>query len=143
MTEATPSRRLWAALLSGSVGLWLAYVVWSRQPGLQVSPFVGYLAAAAFGSAGLPMLLQARGYARAAAIPTVLLLVVLSGIGAWIGFGPGSRRCEASLGVLPFVTGELACRGVFAAGAVLTGLIALLMLRPVPKRRREPRSPAA
>jgi hypothetical protein len=50
MNEPTPKQRLWAALPSGGIGLWLAYVVWSRQPGLLVPPVVGYLAAAAFGA---------------------------------------------------------------------------------------------
>jgi hypothetical protein len=134
MTEATPRQRLWAALLSGGVGLWLAYVVWSRQPGLLVPPVVGYLAAAAFGAAGLTLLLQARGYARAATAPALLVVVALAGIGAWVGFGPGSRRCEAGIGVVPFVPGEVVCRAVFGAGAVLTGLIAVLMIRATLRR---------
>jgi hypothetical protein len=138
MTETTSSQRLWAALLSGSVGLWLTYVVWSRQPGLMVPSAVGYLAAAAFGAAGLTLLLQARGYTRAATAPALLVVVALAGIGAWVGFGPGSRRCEAGIGVVPFVSGELVCRAVFGAGAVLTGLIAVLMVRGILKRAPEP-----
>jgi hypothetical protein len=55
----------------------LAYVVWSRQPGLLVPPVVGYLAAAAFGAAGLTLLLQARGYTRAATAPALLIAVLM------------------------------------------------------------------
>jgi hypothetical protein len=134
MTEVTPTQRLWAALLSASVGMWLSYAVWSRQPGLQVPPAVGYLAAGAFGAAGLTLLLQARGYTRAATAPALLLVVALTGIGAWVGFGPGSRRCDAAIGVLPFVPGEMVCRAAFGSGAVLTGLIAVLMVRAILKR---------
>ena len=133
MDEAKRSHHPWAALLCGGLGLWLGYAVWSRQPGLQVPQEVGYLAARAFVAAGLTLLLQARGYTRAATAPAFLLVAALAGIGGWIGFGRGSRRCEASLGALAFVPRELVCRVVFGTGAVLTGLIAVLMLRSLLK----------
>jgi hypothetical protein len=138
MTEAERRQRLWAALLCGALGLFLIYVVWSRQPGLQVPPAVGYLAGGVFVAAGANLLLQARGYMRAAVVPAFLAVVALAGVGGWVGFGPGSRRCQGSLGGLPFVSGELVCRAVFGAGAVLTGLIAVLMLRSLVKSRPKP-----
>ncbi len=137
MTEAERRQRLWAALLCVCIGLFLSYVVWSRQPGLQVPPAVGYLAAGVFLSAGVTLLLQVRGARRAQAVTAFLVVTALAGIGGWIGFGPGSRRCEGSLRFLSFVPGELLCRGVFGAGAVLTALIAALMLRPLFKGRAE------
>jgi hypothetical protein len=121
-------QRLWAALLCFLVGLFLGYVVWSRQPGLQVPPAVGYLAASAFIAAGATLLLQARGAKRAQLVTAFLLVAALAGVGGWIGFGPGSRRCEGTLGLLEFLPGELVCRVVFGAGALLTGLIAVLMV---------------
>jgi len=120
-------QRLWAALLCFVVGLFLGYVVWSRQPGLQVPPPVGYLAAGAFIAAGATLLLQAYGAKRAQLITAFLLVAALAGVGGWIGFGPGSRRCEGT-GLVGFLPGELVCRVVFGAGAVLTGLIAVLMV---------------
>jgi hypothetical protein len=133
MVDETPSgtahRNRWAALLCLLVGFWIAYVVWSRQPGLQVAPAVGYLAAGSFLAAGASLLLQAAGLARAAIVPAILTAVALAGIGGWIGFGPGSRRCSGSLAGLAFVPAEWTCRLVFGAGAVLTGGIVLLMLR--------------
>jgi hypothetical protein len=121
-------QRLWAALMCFVVGLFLGYVVWSRQPGLQVPPTVGYLAAGAFIAAAATLLLQARGARRAQLVTAFLLVAALAGVGGWIGFGPGSRRCQGTLGFVGFIPGELVCRLVFGAGAVLTGLIAVLML---------------
>lgn len=96
---------------------------------------MGYLAAGVFLAAGATLLLQARGARRAQQVTAVLLVAALAGIGGWIGFGSGSRRCERSLGLISFVPGELVCRGVLGAGAVLTGLIAVFMLRALVKSR--------
>lgn len=137
MNEAERHQRLWAALLCVGLGVLLSYVVWSRQPGLRVPPAVGYLAAGVFLAAGATLLLQVRGAQRGQQVTAFLLVAALAGLGGWIGFGPGSRRCEGSLGFLAFVPGELVCRGVFGAGAVLTGLIAVLMLRPLFKSRAD------
>lgn len=128
-----PSEKRWAALLCLVIGLWLAYVVWSRQPGLQVPPAVGYLAAFTFAAAGVALLLQGTGFDRASGVPAMLAVAAMAGIGGWIGFGPGSRRCGGSLGGLDFIPAEWTCRGVFGAGAVLTAGIALLMLRSLVK----------
>ena len=82
------------------------------------------------------MLLQAGGYFGLAMFPAFLLVAALAGIGGWVGFGPGSRRCEGDFGVM-HLPGELVCRAVFGTGAVLTGLIALLMLGQL-LRSKEP-----
>ena len=118
-----------AALVCIGLGFWLAYVVWSRQPGLRVPPAVGYLAAGSFAAAGISLFLQGAGLARAAGVAAILATAALAGIGGWIGFGSGSRRCGGSVGNIPFQPGEWVCRLVFGAGALLTGLIVLLMLR--------------
>lgn len=123
------TRHHFAALVCLGLGLWLAYVVWSRQPGLRVPPAVGYLAAGSFAAAGISLFLQGAGFARAAGVTAMLATAALAGIGGWIGFGSGSRRCGGSVGNIPFLPGEWVCRLVFGAGALLTGLIVLLMLR--------------
>lgn len=128
---------MWAALFCGGLGLFLACVVWSRQPGLRVPPTVGYLAAGTFLAGGAALLLQAIGYTRAAMAPAFLAVAALAGVGGWVGFGPGTRRCGGSLSGLSFMPGELVCRVVFGSGAVLTGLIALVMLWPLLKGKQE------
>ena len=137
MNESERRQRRGAGILCSALGLGLSYLVWSRQPGLHVPPAVGYLAAGAFLAAGATLLLQARGAQRAQQVTAFLLVAALAGVGGWIGFGSGSRRCEGSLEFLSFVPGELVCRGVFGAGAVLTGLMAVLMLRPLFKGRAD------
>ena len=104
-------------------------MVWSRQPGLQVPPAVGYLAGGCFVAAGASLFLQGTGFVRAATLPAILAAAALAGIGGWVGFGAGSRRCGGSLGDLAFVPAEWTCRLVFGAGAILTVGIVLLMLR--------------
>lgn len=124
---------MWAGLFCLGLGLFLIYVVRSDQRGLTVPPPVGYLAASTFALAGVTLLLQARDYARAAMVPAFLLVAALAGVGGWIGFGPGPRSCGGNLGGLLFLPGETLCRIVFGAGAVLTGVIALMMLRSLSK----------
>jgi hypothetical protein len=118
-----------AALVCLGLGFWIGYVVWSRQPGLRVPPAVGYLAAGSFAAAGISLFLQGVGFARGAGVSAILATAALASVGGWIGFGSGSRRCGGSIGGIPFITGEWVCRLVFGAGAILTGLIVLLMLR--------------
>ena len=127
-----------AALVCLCLSFWIAYVVWSRQPGLRVPPTVGYLAAGSFAAAGISLFLQGAGFTRAAGVPAILAAASLAGIGGWIGFGPGSRRCGGSIGGIPFIPGEWVCRLVFGAGAILTGLIVLLMLRSLFRSTESP-----
>ena len=121
--------RTWAGLICLGLGLFLIYVVRTGEPGLRVPPAVGYLAAATFVWAGITLLLQASGYARAALVPAFLLVASLAGVGGWIGFGPGARSCQGDIGGLLFLPPGAVCRIVFGAGAVLTGIVALLILR--------------
>lgn len=111
--------------------------MWSRQPGLQVPPAVGYLGAGCFLAAGVSLCLQGTGFVRAATLPAILAAAALAGIGGWIGFGAGSRRCGGSLGGLAVVPAEWTCRFVFGAGAILTAGIVLLMLRSLFKTSSE------
>jgi hypothetical protein len=94
-----------------------------------VPPTVGYLAAGCFLAAGASLFLQGTGFVRAATVPAILAAATLAGIGGWIGFGPGIRRCGGGLGELAFVPAEWTCRLVFGAGAILTAAIVLLMVR--------------
>jgi|SRR5688572_13302681 len=131
-SEADRRQRLGAALVCILVGGFLGYAAWTRpDPG--IPPAVGVLAALVFGLAGAALFLQALGYTRTAILPIFLLVTAMTGIGAWIGFGSGHRRCRGSLSGLPFVPSEMACRAVFGGGALLTGVIALLILRSMVK----------
>jgi hypothetical protein len=97
---------------------------------------VGYLAAATFVMAGATLLLQTAGYARAALVPAFLLVASLAGVGGWVGFGPGPRSCEGSLRQVFFLYEGALCRVLFGTGAVLTGIIALIILRSLMRTGR-------
>ena len=134
MSKPDRRERTWAGLFCLGLGLFLIYVVRAGTSGLRVPPAVGYLAAGTFVMAGVTLLLQAAGYVRAALVPAFLLVASLAGVGGWVGFGPGSRSCEGSLGELSFLPEGALCRVVFGTGAVLTGFIALLILRSMVRR---------
>ena len=126
--EADRRQRMGAGFVCVLLGGFLGYVTRMRpDPG--IPPAVGVLAALVFGLAGVALLLQALGYGRTAVLPIFLLVAAMTGIGGWIGFGSGPRQCRGGLGGLPFLPSELTCRAVFGGGALLTGVIALLILR--------------
>jgi len=125
--EADRRQRMRAAFVCVLIGGFLGYATWMKpDPG--IPPAVRVLAALVFGLAGAALLLQALGHTRTAVFPIFLLVAAMSGIGGWIGFGSGPRQCSGSLSGLPFVPSELVCRAVFGGGALLTGVIALLIL---------------
>ena len=131
MQSRTPverRKRAWAGLFCTGIGLFLMIVMGWNQAGLRVPISVGFLAAATFVLAGAALLLQAGGRERSASVFSLLTIVALAVIGGWIGFGPGPRGCEASVGGLSFLPEEMVCRIVFGTGAVLTGLIGLVLL---------------
>jgi hypothetical protein len=138
MSNPDRRERTWAGVFCLGLGLFLIYVIRAEPSGLRVPPAVGYLAAATFVMAGATLLLQAAGYLRAALVPAFLLVASFAGVGGWVGFGPGPRSCEGSLGMLLFLPRGALCRIVFGTGAVLTGIIALIILRSLMRTGRPP-----
>jgi hypothetical protein len=136
-------QRLWASLLCLGVAFALCYLPWANPVGLRAPPAVIYLAAVTFAAADATLLVQALGYRRAQAVPAFVMGVGLTGVGAWVAFGPGSRPCQASFGGVSFLPPELACRLAFGIGTLFTGVVALLMLRPLWSRKPDPPEGAA
>jgi len=130
-TDATPRQQLWFGLLMLVVALWLGYTVWSGMPGWSVPPLIAYVVAGCFAAAGVALLLQRAGYARAGTFTIFLLALGMAAIGGWIGFGPGERRCTAN----DVAMGESTCRVVFGGGAIVTAGIAVLIWRMLVRRR--------
>ncbi len=143
MPDPDRRQRLRAALLCLAVALAIGYIAWAAPAGLRAPPSVIYLAAATFAAAGATLLLQALGYARAQAVPAFLMGLGLTGVGAWVAFGAGSRQCQASFGGIGFLPPELACRVAFGIGTLFTGGVAVLMLRPLFSRKPDPPRGAA
>ena len=127
-TQVERRKRAWAGLLCSGIGLFLVIIMGHNQAALRVPLSIGYLSAGTFVLAGAALLLQAGGRERVASVFSFLTIAALAVVGGWIGFGPGPRGCEASLGGLPFLPEELVCRIVFGTGAVLTALIGLVLL---------------
>jgi hypothetical protein len=121
-------KRAWAGLFSAGIGFLLMFAIEFNPEGLRVPPTIAFLAAASFVLAGAALLLQAGGRPRVAEVFSFLVIAALTGVGGWIGFGPGARRCEGSIGGFFFLPEELVCRIVFGTGAVLAGLIGLALL---------------
>ncbi len=128
-------QRLAAALLSFGLALALAYIARTATAQLRAPTGVVYLAAATYAAAGAALVLQALGHLRAQAGPVFLMGAGMTGIAGWVAFGPGPRRCQASLGGFGFIPPELLCRAAFGIGALLLGLILWLMLRPLVRRQ--------
>jgi hypothetical protein len=143
MPDPDRRRRLWAALLCFGAALFIGYAALVAPAGLRAPPAVIYLAAATFAAAGGTLLFQALGYRRVQAIPAFLMGAGLTGVGGWVAFGAGSRSCRASFGGIGFLPPDLVCRVAFGIGTLFTGVIALLMLRPLFSRKPEPPDRAA
>lgn len=127
-------RRLAGALLCLSLALALAYIARTAPAGLLAPPGVVYLGAATYAAAGAALLLQALGHVRAQAGPVFLMGAGMTGLAAWVAFGPGPRRCQASFGGFGFIPPELLCRAAFGVGALFLGVMTWLMLRPLVTR---------
>ncbi len=120
------SQQIAGAAFCCAIAVFIAYVVWSDNPGLRTPPAIAYTAAAIFGAAGISLLLQAYGRERGSAIVVTLLLAGMTAIAAWMAIGSGGRACIGTIGFFNFAAGQGACRAIFGVSAMLTGLIALV-----------------
>ncbi len=111
------------------IASFIAYVVWSENPGLNTPPVIAYTAAGIFGAAGIALFLQAYGRERGSVLVVAGLLGAMAVAAGWMALGPGTRECMGSIGFFTFGSGQMACRGVFAASAILTGGIAVMAAR--------------
>ncbi len=125
---APPGRRqqLAGAAVCCIIGLFIAYVVWSGNPGLRTPPAIAYTAAGIFGAAGISLLLQAYGRERGSVVVVALILGAMALIATWFAVGPGERDCMGTIGFFRFGAGQTTCRAVSGISAVLTGGIAFM-----------------
>jgi hypothetical protein len=124
-----PANNLWFGALFVVVGLAvIAGMVFSPH-GLTVPMWVGLAAASTFVLAGLSVMAQSLGLARLGRSIAILVVVGLSVPGFWIMFGSGEMSCSRSVTFLgsesSSTAGDLECRIVFGAGAVLTLAVAV------------------
>lgn len=126
-----------AALLAASGGL-LAAAALRADPGLNVSPWVALVVAAAMIAGALAVLARVARRPRAVLAFVVLLLGSFALTGAWIAFGPGQRRCASgwSDAVGPGVSGT-ECSAVFGTGAMISAAMMLLAVRQLFGQRHD------
>ncbi len=130
MLRATePRQKIIGGVICCAIAIFIAYVVWSGNPGLTTPPAIAYTAAGIFGAAGVALFLQAYGRERGSVAVVALLLGAMALGAGWMAFGPGNRECTGAIGFFTFGSGQAACRGVFAISAILTGGIALIAAR--------------
>jgi len=124
-----PRQRIVGGAICCAIAIFIAYVVWSENPGLNTPPAIAYTAAGIFGAAGIALFLQAYGRERGSVLVVAVLLGAMAVAAGWMALGPGTRECMGSIGFFSFGSGQLACRGVFALSAILTGGIAIMAAR--------------
>lgn len=130
MVKATePRQKIVGGVICCAIAIFIAYVVWSENPGLNTPPAIAYTAAGIFGAAGTALFLQAYGRERGSVAVIAVLLGAMAVVAGWMAFGPGNRECMGAIGFFTFGSGQMACRGVFAVSAVLTGGISLIAAR--------------
>lgn len=133
ITGSGRRQRLAGAAACCTIAVFIAYVVWSGNPGLRTPPAIAYTAAGIFGAAGIAMLLQAYGRERGSVLVVALLLGGMAVVAGWMAFGSGDRECMGTIGFFNFGAGQAACRAVFGVSAILTGGIALIAARSLVK----------
>lgn len=111
------------------IASFIAYVVWSENPGLKTPPAIAYTAAGIFGAAGIALFLQAYGRERGSVVVVAVLLGAMAAVAGWMALGPGPGECIGAIGFFTFGSGQMACRGIFAVSALLTGGIAVMAAR--------------
>jgi hypothetical protein len=136
---AGPSKqRLWGCLIA-LVGLLTAVLIHRHPDRLHAPVWVAYAACAAFVFCGLSVGIGGPGRGRLQSWLAVALVGSMLVVGSWAAFGPGERACTISIPMLGAQGSELACRGAFGAGSIITAaLLVWIVVRAVrgadPKR---------
>jgi hypothetical protein len=123
-----PANNLWFGVLFVVVGLAILAMMILSPEGLNVPMWVGLAAAGTFSVAGASVVVQALGYPRLGRWIAVLVVFMLAVPGFWIMLGSGQMSCTRSVTFLWSSTGEggdLECRVVFGAGAIITVAMAV------------------
>ena len=118
-----------SAVAAIAAGVFVMVMVGSHPQGLRAPAWIGYAAGCAFILAGLTLV---AGALRAPALQRWLgfaVAISLFTVSLWVAFGPGDRACALSMSFIQSVAPDAICRGAFGLGAVLVGLLIVVMLR--------------
>jgi len=117
-----PANNLWFGALFVVVGLAIMAMMILSPEGLNAPMWVGLAAASTFVFAGASVVAQSLGFAGLGKWIGVLVVFLLAVPGFWIMLGSGDMSCSRSVSFLWSSSGEggdLECRVVFGAGAIV------------------------
>ena len=121
-----PRRRSWTTF---ALCVAIAAMVHAHPEGLRAPAWVAYVAAAAFGWAGLSLLAGLFHAVRLQRWLGIAVVLSLFSISLWIAIGPGDRACSMSIGGFWTESGDVICRGAFGLGSLLIALMLVLSVR--------------
>ena len=129
MAAASRRTQTIGGLAAVVLGLIIGAMVHLHPEGLRAPAWVAYVAASAFGFAGLSLLAGAFAAIRlqfylGIAIPLSLFVIFL-----WIAIGPGERECSMTISFFRSGADDLVCRGAFGLGSALLALFLALVVR--------------
>jgi hypothetical protein len=136
---AQPKQRLWGCLVA-TLGLLTAAAIRWHPERLHAPAWVAYCACAAFFFCGLALLADASGRRGLQSALAAGVVGSMLAVGAWAAFGPGERACSVSIPFLSTPGSDLACRGAFGAGSLVTAaLLAWIVVRALRRGSSRPR----
>ncbi len=112
-----PTGLFLSGLAVTGVGIVAAWLVHLHPEGLRAPAWLVFAACSCFVIVGLALALHSFVSRRVLEWAMLVLLAIMTGIPAWIAFGPGERHCTSSVTLL---ASEFGCRIVFGVGAVST-----------------------
>jgi hypothetical protein len=120
-----------------AVALVIAVMVRAHPEELRAPAWVAYVAASAFGFAGLSLLAGLVQAARLRDWLGVAVALSMLSISAWVALGPGERACSMSIGTFGMVPADIVCRGAFGFGSLLMVLLVFLAVRHAMRSRSQ------
>ena len=127
MRTTHPTVKIGASLFLAACGM--AFLIHAHPERLKAPEWVALFAVGLFGFAGVCIAAQAFGLNRLVRWLVCVLLGAMAVVPAWIALGPGPRQCTmVSLGARSAAS-EVACRGVFGAGAVVVAGLFVMAVR--------------
>ena len=128
METVSRKTRLVGGLAAIAAALVIAVMVATHPEELRAPAWVVYVAASAFGFAGLSLVAGLFQAVRLQHWLVVAVTLSMFSVSAWVAFGPGERACSMSIGMFGMVPADMVCRGAFGIGALLMALILFLTI---------------
>lgn len=131
----TPRAAIFAAVALAGIAALLVFAAWSGDARLNVPAWLAYAISGGLCAAGLAIVARSLGRERLALVFVLLLLASFTITGAWIGFGPGVRRCSASGFGFGGPASDTECRVAFGIGALISLAMTLFVLAQLRRQR--------